>query len=126
MIVYTTKRVYFIAKTIIYQCMERVRKNATCSKTKAELLSCRVRSVERFIRLTTVTTEECGRVQASFNSDGRITLRTTNGINVIPIQQRAGQTGSYIDIFNPELRFTPQYSKLVADFALYEKQVGTS
>ena len=46
--------------------------------------------------------------------------------NVIPIQQRAGQTGGYIDIFNPELRFTPQYSKLVSDFALYEKQVGTS
>lgn len=46
--------------------------------------------------------------------------------NVIPIQQRAGQTGGYIDIFNPNLRYSEYYSKLVADFALYEKQVGTS
>ena len=46
--------------------------------------------------------------------------------NVIPIQQRAGQTGGYIDIFNPNLRYSEYYSKLVGDFALYEKQVGTS
>jgi hypothetical protein len=46
--------------------------------------------------------------------------------NVIPIQQRAGQTGGYIDIFNPTLRYSEYYSKLVGDFALYEKQVGTS
>lgn len=46
--------------------------------------------------------------------------------NVIPIQQRAGQTGGHIDIFNPNLRYSEYYSKLVGDFALYEKQVGTS
>lgn len=46
--------------------------------------------------------------------------------NIIPIQSRAGQTGSDIDIFNPELRWTPHYSKLVEDMAIYERQVGTS
>lgn len=46
--------------------------------------------------------------------------------NIIPIQQRAGATGGYIDIFNPNLRYSEYYSKLVGDFALYEKQVGTS
>lgn len=46
--------------------------------------------------------------------------------NIIPIQARAGQTGSNIDIFNPELRWTPHYSKLVEDMAMYERQVGTS
>ena len=46
--------------------------------------------------------------------------------NIIPIQSRAGQTGSNIDIFNPELRWTPHYSKLVEDMAIYERQVGTS
>lgn len=46
--------------------------------------------------------------------------------NIIPIQSRAGQTGNNIDIFNPELRWTPHYSKLVEDMAIYERQVGTS
>ena len=46
--------------------------------------------------------------------------------NVIPMQQRSGQTGPNIDIFNPTLRFSDHYSKLVADMALYEKQIGTS
>ena len=46
--------------------------------------------------------------------------------NIIPIQARAGQTGNNIDIFNPELRWTPHYSKLVEDMAMYERQVGTS
>ena len=45
--------------------------------------------------------------------------------NVIPVQSRAGQN-SNIDIFNPNLRFSDHYSKLVADLALYEKEVGTS
>lgn len=45
---------------------------------------------------------------------------------VFPINKRAGETGSAIDIFNPALRFSEHYSKLVADFALYEKQIGTS
>lgn len=46
--------------------------------------------------------------------------------NIIPIQQRAGQTGNNIDIFNPNLRQSEHYSKLIADMALYEKEVGTS
>lgn len=46
--------------------------------------------------------------------------------NVIPVNQRPGQSGSNIDIFNPTLRYSEHYSKLVADMALYEKQVGTS
>ena len=36
--------------------------------------------IKRKMSATKETTVECGRVQASFNSDGRITLRTTNGI----------------------------------------------
>ena len=36
--------------------------------------------IKRKMSATKETTEECGRVQASFNSDGHITLRTTNGI----------------------------------------------
>lgn len=46
--------------------------------------------------------------------------------NVIPIQQRSGATGSNIDIFNPTLRYSEFYNKLVGDLALYEKQIGTS
>lgn len=46
--------------------------------------------------------------------------------NIIPIQSRAGQSGSNIDIFNPTLRFSEHYSKLVSDLSMYEKQVGTS
>lgn len=46
--------------------------------------------------------------------------------NIIPIQQRAGNAGPNIDIFNPTLRFSEHYSKLVGDMALYERQVGTS
>lgn len=47
--------------------------------------------------------------------------------NVIPITSRAGQNGgNNIDIFNPSLRYSDHYSKLVADLALYEKEVGTS
>ena len=46
--------------------------------------------------------------------------------NIIPIQQRAGQTGATIDIFNPNLRFSEHYSKLVADMTIYERQIGTS
>lgn len=46
--------------------------------------------------------------------------------NIIPIQQRAGQSGANIDIFNPTLRYSEHYSKLVGDMALYERQVGTS
>lgn len=46
--------------------------------------------------------------------------------NIIPFKAIGGQTGSNIDIFNPELRFTPHYSKLVEDMAMYERQVGTS
>ena len=35
--------------------------------------------IKRKMSATKETIEERGRVQASFNSDGRITLRTTNG-----------------------------------------------
>lgn len=45
--------------------------------------------------------------------------------NIIPVQSRAGQN-SNVDIFNPNLRFSEHYSKLVSDLAMYEKQVGTS
>ena len=45
--------------------------------------------------------------------------------NIIPIQQRSGQTNN-IDIFAPPLRFNEQYGKLMADLGLYEKQIGTS
>ena len=45
--------------------------------------------------------------------------------NIYPIKSRAGQQPS-IDIFNPNLRFSEHYSKLVCDLALYEKQIGTS
>lgn len=45
--------------------------------------------------------------------------------NVIPIAQRANN-GNNIDIFNPTLRFSEHYSKLVADLSLYEKEIGTS
>lgn len=46
--------------------------------------------------------------------------------NIIPLRQTAGQTGKGIDIFNPTLRQSEQYSNLIADMALYEKEVGTS
>lgn len=46
--------------------------------------------------------------------------------NIIPYKNLGGTTGTGIDIFNPELRFTPHYSKLVEDMAMYERQVGTS
>ena len=45
--------------------------------------------------------------------------------NVIPIAQRANN-GNNIDIFNPTLRFSEHYSKLVADLSFYEKEIGTS
>lgn len=45
--------------------------------------------------------------------------------NIFPINHREGSTAS-IDIFNPNLRFSEHYSKLQTDFALYEKQIGTS
>ena len=46
--------------------------------------------------------------------------------NIFPIQKRAGVTGSEIEIFNPNIRQTEHYENLMADMALYEKQVGTS
>lgn len=45
--------------------------------------------------------------------------------NVFPIMQRAGEKTN-IDIFNPNIRYSEHYSNLVKDFALYEKQIGTS
>ena len=46
--------------------------------------------------------------------------------NIIPITQRAGQTGASIDIFNPNLRYSEHYAKLQTDLAFYERQIGTS
>lgn len=46
--------------------------------------------------------------------------------NIIPIQHRAGDNGPNIDIFNPNLRFSEHYARLVNDMSLYEKQIGTS
>lgn len=44
---------------------------------------------------------------------------------VFPIGKTAGTTGSAIDIFSPEIRYSAYYSKLVNDMAQYEQQVGT-
>lgn len=46
--------------------------------------------------------------------------------NIYPVSPRANQNGSNIDIFSPAIRQSEHYSKLVADMALYEKEVGTS
>lgn len=46
--------------------------------------------------------------------------------NIIPINQKSGQSGSNIEIFNPNIRSSEHYSKLAADMSIYEKQVGTS
>lgn len=46
--------------------------------------------------------------------------------NIIPVHQRAGVTGPNIEIFNPTLRYSEHYSKLVGDMALLEKEIGTS
>lgn len=46
--------------------------------------------------------------------------------NIIPYKNLGGEKRNGIDIFNPELRWTPHYSKLVEDMAIYERQVGTS
>ncbi len=46
--------------------------------------------------------------------------------NIIPIQSRAGQNGPQVEIFNPTLRYSEHYSKLVTDMTLYEREVGTS
>ena len=46
--------------------------------------------------------------------------------NIFPVHKKAGEAGNYIDIFNPSLRYSEHYSKLVADMALYEKEIGTS
>lgn len=47
--------------------------------------------------------------------------------NIFPYHSsKAGEKESHIDIFNPNLRFSEHYSKLINDMAMYEKQVGTS
>lgn len=46
--------------------------------------------------------------------------------NVIPVSHRSGDNSAYIDIFNPALRQSEFYGKLQLDFAVYEKQIGTS
>ena len=46
--------------------------------------------------------------------------------NIFPIDTRGGQSNANIDIFSPAIRHSEHYDKLIADMALYEKQVGTS
>jgi hypothetical protein len=46
--------------------------------------------------------------------------------NIIPVDKRAAQNGNFIEIFNPTLRQSEHYSKLVCDMALLEKEIGTS
>ena len=46
--------------------------------------------------------------------------------NIIPIKHAPNHTGSQVEIFNPNIRYSSYYSKLVSDLALYEKQIGTS
>lgn len=44
---------------------------------------------------------------------------------IFPINRRAGESGPFIEIFSPEIRYSAYYSKLVNDMAQYEQQVGT-
>ncbi len=47
--------------------------------------------------------------------------------NIIPVKSRSGQqSGPNIDIFNPTLRHSEHYAKLVSDMAMLEKEIGTS
>ncbi len=46
--------------------------------------------------------------------------------NVYPTEPRSGDVKSNIDIFNPDIRSSEHYSKLVTDMELYEKEVGVS
>lgn len=45
---------------------------------------------------------------------------------IFPMETRAGQEGSGLNIFSPALRGSEHYEKLQNDLAFYEKQVGTS
>lgn len=46
--------------------------------------------------------------------------------NVYPTEPRSGDVKSNIDIFNPDIRSSEHYTKLVADMELYEKEVGVN
>lgn len=46
--------------------------------------------------------------------------------NIFPVDWRSGDIQHSIDIFNPNIRSSEHYEKLVADMELYEKEVGTS
>ena len=46
--------------------------------------------------------------------------------NVYPTEPRSGDIKSNIDIFNPNIRSSEHYTKLVADMELYEKEVGVN
>lgn len=46
--------------------------------------------------------------------------------NMYPLEKKGGVTGSVIDIFNPDIRSSEHYAKLVADMELYEKEVGVN
>ena len=65
-------------------------------------------------------------------TDPRNLLKRDNNVgyeiaeNIIPIQQRAGVSGSNIDIFAPALRYEGGFkNKLLDDMMQYEQQVGT-
>lgn len=59
------------------------------------------------------------------NKDGKGKDGWTMPEGVFPIGKTAGTTGSAIDIFSPEIRYSAYYSKLVNDMAQFEQQVGT-
>ena len=46
--------------------------------------------------------------------------------NMYPLEKKGGVTGSVIDIFNPNIRSSEHYAKLVADMELYEKEIGVN
>lgn len=45
--------------------------------------------------------------------------------NIFAIQQRAGQSGTNIDVYAPSIRYSEYQSKLIDDMRQYEQQVGT-
>lgn len=46
--------------------------------------------------------------------------------NVYTYRPRAGQSGNFVDIYNPTIRSSEHFEKIEADYAAYEQQVGTS
>ncbi len=46
--------------------------------------------------------------------------------NIFLINKRAGESGNLIDIFNPQIRYSEYYSRLINTLELYEMQIGAS